>query len=145
MVNEVVTDLVENSRAALLAAQPENIEAVRSAGQTLVDMSRETRERHRALKRFLNVALYRHERVRAMTRKADEIVTGLFDVYMSDVHAMPPDHARRALEWHAESGDAGRARAVADYVAGMTDRYALSAYRRHTGAETETDDMGMRL
>ena len=145
MVNEVVTDLVDNSRAALLESQPANIEAVRSAGRSFIDMSRETRERHMALKRFLNDSLYRHERVQAMTRKADEIVSCLFEMYMNDVRAMPSDHARRALEWHEEHGDAGRARAVADYVAGMTDRYAYSAYRRHTGVETDADNTGMKL
>ena len=98
-----------------------------------------------ALKRFLNDSLYRHERVQAMTRKADEIVSCLFEMYMNDVRAMPSDHARRALEWHEELGDAGRARAVADYVAGMTDRYAYSAYRRHTGVETDADNTGMKL
>jgi dGTPase len=145
MVNEVVTDLVENSRAALLESQPADIKAVRSAGRSFIDMSHATRERHQALKRFLTVSLYRHERVQAMTRKADEIVSCLFELYMNDVRAMPTDHARRALEWHAELGDAGRARAVADYVAGMTDRYAYSAYRRHTGVETDADNTGLKL
>ena len=145
MVNEVVTDLVECSRAALLESQLAGIDAVRTAGRSFIDMSPETRERHRALKRFLHDALYRHERVQAMTRKADEIVTRLFELYMNDVRAMPTDHSRRALEWHGELGDAGRARAVADYVAGMTDRYAYSAYRRYTGAETDADDTGITL
>jgi dGTPase len=49
---------------------------------------------------------------------------------MNDAGAMPQEHARRAAAWQVAQGDAGRARAVADYVAGMTDRYAISAYRR---------------
>ena len=49
---------------------------------------------------------------------------------MNDIRAMPKEHADRALAWASERGEAGRARAVADYIAGMTDRYAISAYRR---------------
>ena len=145
MVNQVVTDLVDTSRQALLEAQPADIEAVRDAGGPLIAMSAATAERHRALKTFLNESLYRHERVQAMTRKANEIVTALFAAYMNDVHEMPKDHARRAADWGAESGDTGRARAVADYVAGMTDRYAYSAYRRFTGAEPDNDNTGLKL
>ena len=87
-------------------------------------------QRHRALKRFLRQSLYRHERVLGMSAQAQEIVAGLFATYMNDLRAMPGDHARRAEEWSEALGEAGSARAVADYVAGMTDRYAWSAYRR---------------
>jgi dGTPase len=56
---------------------------------------------------------------------------------MNDIRAMPQEHAQRAAAWQAERGDAGRARAVADYVAGMTDRYAISAYRRLVDPQLE--------
>jgi len=145
MVNEVVTDLVDSSRAALLDVEPADIDAVRAAGRPMIGMSRETGERHRNLKSFLHASLYRHERVLAMTQKADEIVTGLFDCYMADVHAMPTSHARRAAAWNDELGEAGRARAVADYVAGMTDRYAYSAFRRHVDPNLDTELTGLRM
>ncbi len=87
-------------------------------------------EQHLELKRFLNENLYRHERVLEMTERADRIVSGLFRLYLSDPGSMPAEHADRAADGDAEQGRAGRARAVADYVAGMTDRYALSAYQR---------------
>jgi len=54
----------------------------------------------------------------------------VFQRFLADLKLMPREHADRARAWQAELGDAGRARAVADYVAGMTDRYAFSAYRR---------------
>jgi dGTPase len=130
MINEVVTDLVETTAAGLAAEPPEDIEAVRKLTSPLVSLSAKTMARHLALKKFLAAGLYQHERVLAMTVRADAIVRGLFDTYMNDVHAMPRDHASRALDWHSESGDAGQARAVADYVAGMTDRYAYSEYGR---------------
>lgn len=142
MVDEVVTDLIDTSRAALEVASPADIEAVRGASQPLVGLSSAVRARHRNLKRFLHASLYRHERVLAMTRKAATIVAGLFECYMNDVHAMPKAHARRALEWSAELGDAGKARAVTDYVAGMTDRYAYSAYARLVDATMDTEIAG---
>lgn len=130
MINEIVTDLVDYSRAALSEQAPADIEAVRAHSSPLIRLSPRAATRHRALKRFLHGSLYRHERVRAMTERAQGIVRGLFEVYMNDRHAMPKEHARRAEVWAEQSGDAGQARAVADYVAGMTDRYAYSAHGR---------------
>ena len=133
MINEIVTDLIEHSSAALAAAAPGDIEAVRAHSAPLIGLSPDADVRHRALKRFLYGSLYQHERVRAMTERAHEIVNGLFECFMNDTRAMPKSHMQRAVAWAEQSGDAGRARAVADYVAGMTDRYAYSAYSRLVG------------
>jgi dGTPase len=130
MINLIVTDLLECTRTNIAIADPENIEAVRDLPRPLVGFSDAVYEQHAALKQFLNRELYRHERVLEMTERADKIVTSLFEVYFADPAAMPVDHAERGLADAAEHGDAGLARAVADYVAGMTDRYALSAYHR---------------
>lgn len=139
MIDEVVTDLVANTRAALDAHAPADIEAVRLLPRGLVSLSSRMSTRHRTLKEFLHNSLYLHERVQAMSSKAHAVVAGLFDRYMNDIHALPKQHAERASTWEAEVGDAGRARAVADYVAGMTDRYAYSAYRRLVDPEFETE------
>ncbi len=130
MINEIVTDLIDHSRATLVAQAPANIEAVRTHPAPLIGLSPDAGMRHRALKKFLHDSLYQHKRVLAMTERAHAIVQGLFECYMNDIHAMPKDHAQRAQAWAEQTGDAGRARAVADYVAGMTDRYAYSAYGR---------------
>ena len=130
MINAVVTDLVETSRAHIAAAAPQSIEAVRERARPLVGFSPAAARRHRELKVFLGKRLYQHERVLGMTRRARGVLEGLFRCYMNDVKAMPQEHAQRAVSWQAGQGEAGRARAVADYVAGMTDRYAISAYRR---------------
>jgi dGTPase len=130
MINEIVTDLIDHSNDMLAAQAPADIEAVRAHSAPLIGLSPDADVRHRALKHFLHGSLYRHERVLAMTERAHAIVRGLFEFYMNDRRAMPKDHVRRAEEWAEQSGDAGRARAVADYVAGMTDRYAYSAYSR---------------
>jgi len=140
MINEVVTDLVEHSRAALERVHPATPDAVRQQSRSLIGFSRPAAKRHRALKLFLTKRLYRHERVLEMTEQAIAVVDALFERFMNDVHAMPRSHADRALEGEAAAGDAGRARAVADYVAGMTDRYALSAYARLVG---ESPDLEM--
>jgi len=130
MINRIVSDLLETTRANLAQAAPANIDMVRAHSEPLVQFSAETYEHHMSLKNFLRESLYRHERVLAMTQRADMVVAGLFNTYFNDPAVMPDEHARRAQSWSAEHGDTGRARAVADYVAGMTDRYALSAYRR---------------
>ena len=133
MIDEIVTDLIEHSGAALAIAGPDSIEAVRAHPSPLIVLSQEAGAKHLALKRFLHGSLYQHERVLAMTGRAHEIVNRLFECFMNDTRAMPKSHMQRAAAWGEESGDAGRARAVADYVAGMTDRYAYSAYSRLVG------------
>jgi dGTPase len=131
MINRIVTDLLETSQRNLQQAAPEVIDDVRSLTQPLIGFSPEVHEQHRALKRFLQKSLYRHERVMEMTQRADKIVAGLFGLYFNDPEIMPAEHTHKAALLEQQSGQAGRARAVADYVAGMTDRYALSAYRQH--------------
>jgi len=130
MINIVVTDLLECSRAELEEVQPTDIDAVRDQSAPIVGFSEPVYTQHMALKKFLNARLYRHERVMEMTYRADKIVTSLFGVYFTDPGTMPAEHAERAALDEVEQGASGRARAVADYVAGMTDRYALSAYHR---------------
>ena len=141
MIDEVVTDLVENTQSVLDTHQPADIDAVRQLPKALVSLSSGTAIRHRALKDFLHSSLYQHERVQAMSKQAHAVVSGLFACYMNDIHAMPRQHAARAANWQADTGDSGRARAVADYVAGMTDRYAYSAYGRLADPEFNKDSL----
>ncbi|WKZ12533.1 MAG: deoxyguanosinetriphosphate triphosphohydrolase [Gammaproteobacteria bacterium] len=130
MIDHVVTDLIETSRCNIAGAAAASLEAVRARRQPLIGLSGEVRREHEELKAFLRQRLYRHERVVAMNRRARSILAALFDRYLDDPKAMPKEHATRALAWQRRDGQAGRARAVADYVSGMTDRYAVSAYRR---------------
>ena len=130
MINAIVTDLLDTTRQRLVDSRPESIDAVREHGGPLVGLSDEAGSEHQQLKRFLQRGLYRHERVQHMTGKAAAIVTALFETYMNDLAVMPDEHMNKAQRWEAETGTAGRARAVADYIAGMTDRYADAAYQR---------------
>jgi dGTPase len=130
MINVIVTDLLDQTRMRLEDANPKSIDDIRARSKPLVAFSDEVYAQHIALKKFLNAKLYRHEKVLEMTDRADRVVTSLFEKYFAEPETMPVEHAERARADEIESGENGRARVVADYVAGMTDRYAYSAYKR---------------
>jgi len=125
-----VIDLVETSANRLADAAPADIEAVRTAGEPLIRFSEAMREKNLELKRFLRTRLYRHYRVHRMTSKAARTITALFTAFYEDPRLLPDDALRHALQQEAAGGDSGRARAVADYIAGMTDRFAIAEYDR---------------
>jgi dGTPase len=130
MVNEVVIDVIESSLARIRAAQPRDIDAVRSLGAPLMGMSERMHAEHLQLKQFLREQVYRHQRVLRMTTKAKRVLSALFAAFMEEIKLMPAEHRDQALRAEQRDGIAGRARTVADYVAGMTDRYAILEYRR---------------
>ncbi|HSZ06919.1 MAG TPA: deoxyguanosinetriphosphate triphosphohydrolase [Steroidobacteraceae bacterium] len=129
MINHLVTDLIDASAARLGASGVRSIAEVRSHPNALIGFSDATRESNYALKSFLREELYKHYKVRRMTTKARRVVRDLFEAFFSDPKLMPDEHeARTRLE--LLPGPAGRARAVADYIAGMTDRYAILEHGR---------------
>jgi dGTPase len=129
MINTVVTDLIETTRRNLEEAAPETIDDVRAAGRPLVGFSADIGEQHRLLKQFLHQHLYSHEQKLEMTRRVQTVLRDLFDTFMNDVSTMPQEFAASAAR-----GDAAeRARVVADYIAGMTDRYAFAEHERISG------------
>ena len=130
MIHEVVSDLIEESARRLAAARPANIDAVRAHPGPLIGFS-EARERdHHQMKKFLRTKLYRHERMQGIRTGAGKALEDLFGGFMADVARMPPEHRDAAIAMEAQSGMAGRARAVADYIAGMTDRFAFQEHAR---------------
>jgi dGTPase len=126
MIGTVVNDLVEESTRRIEASRPASIEDVRAAGRPLIAMSDDIAAQHQSLKRFLHKHLYSHEQKLAMTQKAQTIVRDLFRAYSDDVRRMPEEFASRA----GALDDNGRARVIADYIAGMTDRYAIAEHQR---------------
>ena len=130
MINDVTSDVIEASAQALATADPQDIEAVRLAKKPLVVLSEARRHEHLTLKRFLNERVYKHHRVLRMTSKARRVINELFASFMSDIRLMPPEHSENSRRAENQSGPAGKARAVADYIAGMTDRYAILEHRR---------------
>jgi len=129
MIDTVVTDLIENTQRNITAADPQSIDDVRKDDKALVVLSEGIYEQHAALKRFLKEHLYSHEKKLEMTRRAHAIVRELFQIYSSDVSRMP-DEFRDAAQQQDETG---KARVVADYIAGMTDRYAIAEHERIAG------------
>ncbi len=125
MIDTLVTDLYESSAAAILAAAPASIDDVRRAKTALIGFSPACDEAQLDLKSFLRDELYTHPRVREMTQQAHATVETLFAAFSADLELMPPEHAKLASQRGAEKGPRGSARVVADYIAGMTDRYAL--------------------
>jgi dGTPase len=130
MIHEVVSDLIEESARRLAAARPADIEAVRAHPGPLIGFSEAREREHREMKKFLRNRLYRHEKMQASRVGAGRVLEELFEGFMSDVERMPAEHREAAAALEATSGRAGRARAVADYIAGMTDRYAFQEHAR---------------
>ena len=122
MLSAQVYDVIDASRAAIVAAAPPDADAARRAGP-LVRFGPAMRAQSSALKRFLFQHLYRHPRVVATTDQAREVVHGLYAAYLSRPAELRAEFAQRP----------DRERAVADYIAGMTDRFALREHERLTG------------
>ncbi len=134
VITRMVEDVVAESERRITALAPHDADAIRAAAHPVVAFSPALREADRAIKNYLHPNMYRHEKVITVRRQADRIVRDLFAHFMSDPQMMPD-------EWAAdlEAADTGqRALRVADYIAGMTDNYALEAHRRICG---ETPDL----
>ena len=130
MIDHLVTDLIESTTARLRESGVASIQEVRTQRQFLIGFSEETARANQELKSFLREHLYRHYKVRRMTAKARRVVRELFDAFFADPALMPDEHRASGTRREAVQGPAGRARAVADYIAGMTDRYAILEHRR---------------
>jgi len=130
MIDYVVGDLVRNSESAIQAAGPATIEAVRKHPKPLIALSETVAAEHLELKRYLREEMYRHYRVLRMTTKARKVVRELFDAFFQAPELMPVEHQKIAQRKRETAGVNGLARAVADYIAGMTDRYAILEHQR---------------
>ena len=119
MINTLVCDLVKTTSENVAAHTPSSVDALRQC-PPLAAFSPSLTEENRELKRFLRVNLYRHYQVLRMTNKARRIIGDLFASFLDDPRLLPPQYQ------HAEE----QPRAVADYIAGMTDRYAMKEHRR---------------
>ena len=134
MINALVVDVCQQSQANIDKVAPQSIADVRK-NSMLIGFSPAMREQQTELKRFLRTHLYQHYRVNRMSAKAQRIVRELFQVFMQDIKLMPDEFQARATQ---EITATDKARAVADYIAGMTDRYAIREYQRlFTVAERE--------
>ncbi len=127
MINKLVLDLIENTLKNIQGEEIHHIDDVRDLAYPLVSFSDEIKERHLELKRFLSKNLYRHEKVMEMSLQAGKIIHILFKAYMEDKSSLN-DELNRYLASVQDTGD--RARIIANYIAGMTDRFAIAESQR---------------
>jgi dGTPase len=130
VINHVVSDLIRTTRKSLREEAPASAADVRARSKPLVSFSPEVAQEQLKLKQFLNQRVYRHYKVLRMTSKARLVVTRLFDTFVDAPKLMPPEHQESMAQLEGKLGASGRARAVADYIAGMTDRYAIMEHER---------------
>ena len=133
IINTMVVNLIENSSNAIKKAAPADIDDVRNHQEPMIAYSQELYDSLLQMKRFLRQQLYAHYQVKRMSRKAKEIVQSLFNVFMDDQHLLPPQYQDRISVRDQDSNDGHKARVIADYIAGMTDRYALREHHRLFG------------
>ncbi len=125
LIDWMVSDLADTLQTRIEHDGVDSLAAVRRAKPRLVEFSTTMAERHRTLKAFLYDRLYHHHRVTRMTQKADRIMSALFEVYMHEPRQLPPHVTHRTVE----EGET-MPRVIADYIAGMTDRFALEEYKK---------------
>ena len=131
MINTLVTDLIRQSAANIEAQGLQTLDDVRLS-PVLIAFGDELNRQQRELKKFLHLHLYRHYRVMRMSAKAQRIVRDLFEAFMGDARLLPTQFQASAIE-----SEISRARVVADYIAGMTDRYAIREHRRIFAVEED--------
>ena len=134
LIDHMVNDLLAETRKRLAAARPQSPTDIRELGSPVVAFSVEMRQNDRALRTFLFERMYRHFRVNRMTSKARRVVGELFGLFLAEPECLP-------TEWHrlaSQPGSAETARVVADYIAGMTDRFALDEHRRLYDVQSRT-------
>ena len=130
MVDFLVSDLIVQSQRNISEAGVDSIDAVRAHARPLIALSGEVLEQHQELKRFLRTRLYNHPKVREVMEEASATLKTLFEAYMKESTRLPPEHQTLATRADAVGGISARARVVADYVAGMTDRFAYLEQER---------------
>jgi dGTPase len=130
MIDEQIKNLIAESAKQIANVNPQSITDIRQYNGSLISFSKDMLEMHLELKRFLRENLYRHYRVHRMSHKAGNVISKLFTAMLNDLRLMPPEYREKAQREEEENGDSGRARIVSDYIAGMTDRYAIKEFKR---------------
>ena len=123
IITRFIEDAIGESRRRIAESKVDSSEAVAGAGRTLVGQTAAIETADRDIKGFLVARMYRHPDVKRVREQADAVVRRLFKAYMTDSSALPP-------EWAAKADGQTRAQAVADYIAGMTDRFAIAEHAR---------------
>ncbi|MEM8798972.1 MAG: deoxyguanosinetriphosphate triphosphohydrolase [Pseudomonadota bacterium] len=131
LIGTLVNDLVAESKTRLIAFNPATVDDIRKAGRALIGFSAEVEAGLQDLNQFLRTHMYAHYKVERMTRYARQVIFDLFDLYVEEPNLLPPAWSTKMIDRDA----IGRARVIGDYIAGMTDRYALKEHGRHFGRQ----------
>ncbi len=121
MINTLVSDLIKQSTANIKNARPDNLQSV-SVAPYLISFSEKTKKEQQELRKFLQNNLYQHFKVARMSNKAQHTVKMLFNVFSENTRLLPPKYQVKSRK--------NKYQAITDYIAGMTDRYAIREYRR---------------
>ncbi|WP_341793734.1 MULTISPECIES: deoxyguanosinetriphosphate triphosphohydrolase [unclassified Rickettsia] len=124
LMNELITDLLGQTKDNLNKEQIKSVDEIRNLNYQIVDFTDNAKERISEIKQFLFQKVYRNNRITAISRKCHKIVEGLFKVYMDDINLLPFSWKELIKSEDTKS----KARIVADYIAGMTDRFAIQEY-----------------
>jgi len=129
MINYLVVDLIETSRGRLHDSGVRSIDDVRNYPEPILMHSDVVAKESLELKQFLRRNLYEHYRVLRMSKKAERVISRMFQAFMEDYRILPTQYHEPSAEL-SDNSENGLARIVADYIAGMTDRFAINEYRR---------------
>ncbi len=130
MISRMVIDLIDTSRMQIEQLNLNHPDDARKLDHYIIGFSEEMQTQTLELKQFLMTNLYRHYRVQRMTTKAERVLSSLFDAFINDQRILPPDALAHCYSLKEKNANNGIARGVSDYLAGMTDRYAIVEYER---------------
>ena len=126
LIGNMITDVIDNSQENLKILKPETIDDIRGADKMTIGFSKNMENQDKTLKKFLMKNMYRHYKVNRMSSKARRVVGELFELYLNETDCLP-------TQWQEElekTNKLEKARIVADFIAGMTDRFALLEHKR---------------
>jgi len=130
MIGVMVNDVLTTTQANLARLKPQNAAAVRAAGEPIVTASPAMQAHFKTYRAFLMQNMYRQPQVNRFNAKGEKIVAELFTYYMQYPNCLPADWAKAIQDYQGDNAARFSARLIADYIAGMTDRYAITAYQR---------------
>lgn len=130
MINVMVVDLIDTSRENITNSNLQSIDDVRNQDQRIMAFSNNMNDKKLELKQFLRKNLYQHYRVHRMSKKAADVIESLFNAFMEDLKILPAEALAHCNILKDKHGATGVARGISDYIAGMTDRYAIVEYER---------------
>ena len=130
IINQLVSDLIDNTLANIHQSGIKIIDDVRSESKPLVAFSRPLKAQMAELKSFLRANLYQHQQVNKMSEHANQVIARLFAGFFNNPDLLPDEHKDKALMKKKLAGNEAFARVISDYIAGMTDRYAEIEYQR---------------